>query len=184
MAGERGNEPRIQRKGTNPPPATPKERAWSEHHQQLAHDPKPELAHGTAVCSRCRAVWHEKRWHVESPKLAHLLSQAEIAAIVCPACHQLEEGLYDGEVLLEGEVLRRERAAAMGLIHHVEQAVRMGNPMNRIGALDPSEGSIVVHTIGRFLAERIGKEFLKAYHGTLTIDRQKDGLFVRVRWTT
>lgn len=158
-------------------------RSWSEHRKPVAVREKHALDHGTAVCTQCQLIWHDKHWQVQTPKHLPLLKRPDLRATRCPACRQIEIKSYDGEVELRCDTFGRHQQALMALIQHTEAEGRSHNPLHRIATREVEPGGIHLTTIGVYLAERIGKEVQKAFGGTLSLDYLKDENFVRVRWT-
>lgn len=137
---------------------------------------------GTVVCGRCHAIWNKKRWHLNEEQYRELVGEPTIASVVCPACHQIEWGEYDGVVTLRSPLIPANQAAIEGLIRHTEADIRTDNPLARIASLKATGDTIEILTITPFLAERIGKELQKAYDGELEVKAATCERFVRVTW--
>lgn len=101
---------------------------------------------------------------------------------LCPGCERIEKRRVDGIVILQGDFLKRHREDAVNLIHNIAEKRRLKNIAARIFDLVETEGGITVETTDRHLAESIGKEFEKAFHGHLDIQWLKKEEFARVIW--
>jgi NMD protein affecting ribosome stability and mRNA decay len=139
--------------------------------------------HGTAVCERCHAIWHKKRWHLAEAEYATLLGESATTRTICPGCVAVERQEYDGEVRLRSPLIERDQTAILGLVRHTEALLREHNPLARIASIEHEPGELHILTISPFLAERIGKELRKAYDGHLLIEHAERERFVRVFWT-
>jgi NMD protein affecting ribosome stability and mRNA decay len=149
---------------------------------------RPDLKHapggytGTVVCPRCHAIWDNKHWHLNEEDYNRLRMDETIEKVVCPGCEKIERGEYDGQVTLRSSLIPENEQAILGLIHNTEDHIREHNPLARIASLQVKGDTIEVLTISPFLAERIGKELRKAYHGQLDISHPEREEFVRVTW--
>lgn len=142
-----------------------------------------ESYHGTVICARCHAIWDgKKRWHLNEDEFQELSKDDAIEQVVCPGCLQIEDGRYDGQVVLKSPLIPDNEEAILGLIRNTEAQIRENNPLARIAGLTVNGETIEVLTITPFLAERIGKELQKAYHGTLEIKQLDRARFKRVMW--
>ncbi|MHB0976406.1 MAG: BCAM0308 family protein [Candidatus Aquicultorales bacterium] len=132
------------------------------------------------ICGRCDAVYDGHKW-VEDHRLHEsVLKQAELT--LCPGDERLEKHRVDGVVKLTGGFLRTHRDEAVNLIHNVSEKHAHRNVASRIVEVKEDDGGITVETTEVTLAERIGKEFEKAFSGDLTINWLRDAAFVRVNW--
>lgn len=137
---------------------------------------------GTVVCGRCHAVWQNKRWYFDEAMYTELSQRPDVETVVCPADMQIEKEEYDGYVVLRSPLIPKNEEAVLGLIYNTEKALQANNPLARIAKLSLSGETIEVHTITPFLAQRIGKEFSKAYHGQLEMKPSDGERFIRVSW--
>ncbi len=90
--------------------------------------------------------------------------------------------MVEGIVSLKGKFLGKHRTEALNLIHHVAEKKRAKNVVARILSLKEDKDEIMVETTERTLAEKIGKEFEKAFSGHLEIHWLKKENFARVIW--
>jgi hypothetical protein len=138
--------------------------------------------YGHAVCTQCHAIWDRKHWHLNEEEYRQLRSDDTVEKVVCPACVKIEREEYDGHVILQSPLIPKNEEAIIGLIYNTEQHIREHNPLARIASLTVRGDTIEVLTITPFLAERIGKELRKAYHGTVEFKHPTRQNFVRVSW--
>ncbi|MFP5501390.1 MAG: hypothetical protein ACLGIN_02800 [Candidatus Sericytochromatia bacterium] len=164
--------------------APPEARTRPDFRQELPHIQHDEAVyHGTVICMRCHAIHDShKRWHLNEEEFQQLSKDDAVEQVLCPGCLQIEDGRYDGQVVLTSPLIPDNEAAILGLIHNTEAQVRANNPLARIAGLTVKGETIEVLTITPFLAERIGKELQKAYQGTLEIKQLDRARFKRVMW--
>ena len=138
---------------------------------------------GTIICPRCHAISEIKRWFLDEAKYQELVHKPGIEMVVCPGCRRIEDKVFEGEVVLKSPMLEDVKEEAIRLIHHTEAEARQSNPFARLASVEVVDGEIRVLTTTRWLAQRIGKEFKKAFDGDLVIDNLPNEKFSRVRWT-
>lgn len=150
------------------------DRKFKQKHHQCA---------GVALCPECHAVWLSKRWYVNAKK-ANLLAQDPLTRTqLCPGCDQIHKQMYEGEVYLQSPHILEIREDAFGLLEHTEARAYMHNPRSRIAIIEETADGMRIVTTTKWLAQRIGKEFEKAFKGTLKIKPLPNEKFVRVYWT-
>lgn len=132
--------------------------------------------HEPSVCPQCGAVYRDGRWHwAARPPGA--------AEVVCQACHRINDDYPAGVVTLEGSFLAAHRDEILNLVRRQESIEKPEHPFNRIIAIKDDAGTIVVTTTDLHLPRRIGEALKSAFDGTLTLDYDEDGYFLRVGWT-
>ncbi|MBI4533817.1 MAG: hypothetical protein HY711_07695 [Candidatus Melainabacteria bacterium] len=141
------------------------------------------LERGTSLCTRCGAISVEKHWYIDEDKLKVLKKDPNVRQVLCPGCERVERHIYDGEVILESDLLLTNKDAAMGLIKHTEGKAWHDNPLSRIASLTENGKRIEILTTTRWLAHRIGKQFYKSFKGALEIKPSHREKFVRVYWS-
>lgn len=156
----------------------PETRQWPPHVAH-AHAGTP----GTAICTGCHAIWQRKRWHLDEAAYAQMLEDATVSHEVCPACRQIEQRMYDGEVFIESPLVQTDGDAIAHLLRNTEARIRQNNPLARLAAVETRGERMHVLTITPFLAERVGKELQKAYDGHLVIEHAERERFTRVFWS-
>lgn len=143
---------------------------------------KGEDQPGLLVCPRCHAISEIKRWFVDEARYQELRTRPEVLLVVCPGCRRIERQQYDGEVTLQSPLLAQNQEEALHLIQNTEDKARQDNPFSRLASVEAEGDTIHVLTTTQWLAERIGKEFNKAFNGDLEIQRLPGEKFSRVRW--
>ncbi len=146
-----------------------------------AGDAQPDQP-GTIVCPRCHAISLQKRWFLDEALFQRLRSRPSTRVILCPGCRRVEQQLYEGEVVLRGDILAANKPQALSLIRHEEAQARAVNPFSQIASIEDRGNEIAVLTTTIPLAERIGKAFHRAFKGTLNLQYLPGEKFVRVRW--
>ncbi len=145
-------------------------------HQAAADQP------GLLICPRCHAISEIKRWYVDEDRYRELSRRPDAQFVICPGCLRIERQQYDGEVVLSSPLLATNKEQALHLIYHTEDKARQDNPFSRLASVDDQGDEIHILTTTQWLAERIGKEFKKAFSGNLQIQRLPGAKFSRVRW--
>jgi NMD protein affecting ribosome stability and mRNA decay len=136
----------------------------------------------TSVCPQCSAVRVQGHWSYDDRVLAATLKSGDFESVLCPGCERLAKHRVDGVVTLRSPLLDEHREEALNLIHNVAQKRLAHSVAARIAQIEEGPGEIRVATTEQHLAERIGKEFEKAYSGDLEIQWPKGEEFVRVTW--
>lgn len=137
---------------------------------------------GTLICPRCHAISDIKRWYFDERRYHQLKLQPAVGVTTCPGCERVDRKLYEGEVHLRGPLVARNKRQALGMVRNQEQKAMQENPIARLAAVQDHGDEIAVITTTAFLAERIGKEFKKAFDGHLRISRLPREKFSRVYW--
>ena len=130
-----------------------------------------------SCCRQCGSVFRKGRWQWGEPP-------EDATESTCPACHRTNDDYPAGIVTLQGEIVRTKRAELVKLIRHQEELEKAEHPLNRIMAIDDTDGdTITVTTTDIHLPRRIGEAVDGAYHGRLELDYDEDRYFVRVEWS-
>lgn len=137
---------------------------------------------GTLICPRCHAISDIKRWYFDEARYQQLRTQPGVGVITCPGCERQDRTYYEGIVRLRSPLLLRNKRQALGMIYNTEERESRENPIARLAAVQDHGEEIAVLTTTPFLAERIGKEFKKAFDGRLRIDHLPREKFSRVWW--
>ena len=135
----------------------------------------------TAICPRCSAVRAAGHWVHDDDRLNEAKRDEGSDSVLCPGCDRLAKHRVDGVVTLRSRMLTEHREEAMNLIHNVADRAS-GNIAARIVDIEDHGAEIQVTTTDQHLAERIGKEFERAFSGELEIQWPKGEEFVRVLW--
>ncbi len=132
------------------------------------------------ICPKCQAVFWEEKWTV-SPKMQRP-KRTKAEKFLCPGCERIDKRRVDGVVYLRGDFLREHSKEALNLIKSVARKKRNKNIAARILSIERNPEGMIIQTTERSLAERIGKEFEKAYSGQLQIQWPAGSEFARVNW--
>lgn len=136
----------------------------------------------TKICRQCEAIMTNSHWVYDDIAVSTAKRTHRFEYATCTGCERLAKKRVDGIVTLRSPLLDAHRGDAMNLIHNVAERSHTTNVAARIAGIDERKGQITVTTTDRHLAERIGKEFEKAYSGRLDIKWPKGEEFVRVVW--
>lgn len=137
---------------------------------------------GTIICTRCHAISTKKRWFVDEELYQQLRRTPGVERTLCPGDRRIEDMYIEGEVILRSPLLLDRMSEAMSLIRHTETEAWLKNPIARVASVEIRGDTIRVLTTTRFLAQRIGKEFAKAFKGHLRIDNLLHEKASRVYW--
>lgn len=158
------------------------------HKKNVTRETDPYLPRRTApsagICPGCRAIFRNKRWHLDEKEFAALTRRKDggVAKRKCPACRKIADGFIAGLVTLRGRFLRDHREEILNLIRNEEKRARGFNPLARIIHLRENEDGFEVSTTAEKLAQRIGREVHKACSGTLEYKWSEDSKLLRVNW--
>jgi NMD protein affecting ribosome stability and mRNA decay len=135
------------------------------------------------ICPSCYAVCIDQKWDFDEAVRTKAMKSNGWEKHLCPGCERVAKGQVDGVVYLRGDFLNTHREEAKNLIRSVAQKKLHKNIAARIYHIEEKKDEIVIETTDRALAERLGKEFEKAYSGHLDIQWQHHSDFARVYWT-
>ena len=133
-----------------------------------------------AVCKRCGAVYHHKRWAMEGPPA--VLQGHTIRSVLCPACRRIHDHFPGGIITLRGGFLNTHKDQILHLVKNEEARAKENNPLERIISIKDWGNHIEIHTTNERFAQRIGKEIQRAYKGDATYHWSLNNHFVRVEW--
>ena len=133
------------------------------------------------VCPDCHAISRKKRWYVDEAQY-EVLARSGAPRRRCPACRKIADGFPSGVVTLRGRFLRGHRDEILTVARNEERRARGINPLERImGTRERGDGMEILTTDGK-LAQRIGREIRKAFHGTVDYKWSEDESLLRVTW--
>ncbi len=136
----------------------------------------------TAVCSKCRMVYRNKRWHLDEKEGQRLLDDKSATRGVCPACRRMGDNNPGGIVTFSGGYFLEHEDDILNLIKNEEAASRLKNPLGRIMEISQEGNVLTVSTTEDKLAQKLGREVYKAHKGELHYQWSHDQSFVRVNW--
>lgn len=135
------------------------------------------------ICPSCYAVCINRKWAFDEEAREKAMKGNGWEKHLCPGCERVARGQVDGVVYLRGDFLSQHKDEVKNLIRSVAQKKLKKNIAARIYHIEEKKDEIVIETTDRVLAERLGKEFEKAYSGHLDIQWQHHADFARVYWT-
>lgn len=134
------------------------------------------------VCPRCDAVYQNLRWTLDRALHEKLRMQKGVEKKLCPGCERVHKKYIEGVVTLKGKFLVNHKKEVLNLVMRIARARRKTAVGARILNLFDRAAEVEIQTTDRHLAERIGKELEKAFHGDMSIRWLKKEEFVRVAW--
>jgi hypothetical protein len=149
-------------------------RAQQDHIRDPYQD-QQKLADDTA-CPECGAVYRDARWQWSA-------REKNAPQRMCPACRRIHDRFPAGVVTLRGPFDQFRRDDLVRLGRHQEESEKSEHPLNRIIGIEDKLEAIVITTTDIHLPRRIAEAVRRAFAGTLDIDFDEDGYFVRVYWT-
>jgi NMD protein affecting ribosome stability and mRNA decay len=137
---------------------------------------------GPVACPRCRAVFLKKRWTFDEAAFAKLEAADEAHFLLCPACLKIRDEYPEGLLTVRWEGLADHETDVMGLLRNIERRALSLNPLERIIKLIKRRGEVEVQTTNETLAQRMGRELVRAFHGTVTYRWGHKEKLARVEW--
>ncbi|MFQ5737175.1 MAG: BCAM0308 family protein [Thermodesulfobacteriota bacterium] len=133
-------------------------------------------------CTKCGAVYHDKRWmHRDDARGAILKATGK--AVLCPACQKTKDGFARGFVTIQGEFVKDHREEILNLVRNKEALASHTNPLERIMEVLEREGTIEITTTTEKLAQRIGRMLSRTFSGSVEYKWSSDVKLARVVWT-
>lgn len=150
-----------------PKPARPNPR----HKDNYPHHEK-----GASVCRECGLVLRQGRW------IRGEAAPADAKAL-CPACTRVQERNPAGTLVLDAAFLPYQEEI-QGLVKNEAAAEAEEHPLERVIALEPRDGGLVVTTTGVHLAQRIAHKLERRFHRDARFRYADEEQVVRVDWPT
>lgn len=135
-----------------------------------------------AVCKKCGAVYHNKRWSLSKKTIA-LPATAKKLSVVCPACQKIKDKFAGGYVTLHGTFLKAHKDEILSLVRNKEEHAMHFNPLDRIIEIKAKKSLIEITTTTEKLAQRIGQMLKKAFDGEVEYKWSSDVKLARIVWT-
>lgn len=135
-----------------------------------------------AICKKCKAIFMKKRWRLDARLAAQLVSDAKVTTLVCPACQKIRDDYPEGIVTIQWSKLSEHEAELRGLIGNVEARALSVNPLERVMKVVKRKQALEVQTTNDRLAQRIGRELVRAYKGTVSYRWAHRDMLARVEW--
>ncbi len=135
------------------------------------------------ICPECGAVYWYKSWHHSIEKYPELKETKNIDFTICPACQQILEGKFEGEIILENvpEGLKKE---IKNLARNFGKRAFEKDPMDRIISIKEIEkGKIQILTTENQLAQRLAKKIKQTFgqKAKLIISHSKEESTLRAK---
>lgn len=143
----------------------------------------PKKAKGIAICEGCYSVYRNKRWYAGQMPFKEVIKKHEAIKVVCPACLKIRDNFPGGILTLKGKDSLLYKKDLMNLIRNEEERARGLNPLERIMSIkEDGYGNIIISTTNEKLAQRLGREIKKAFHGRVSYQWSHDNKLLRVDW--
>jgi hypothetical protein len=137
---------------------------------------------GHAVCKVCHAVYEKKRWRFDDAASAKLSALKQTKAVTCPACAKTHDRYAEGILTLRWPGLSEHRRDVLGLLRKEAARAKAMNPLVRIMKIEDEGAELRVFTTNTALAQRMGREMERAYHGKTHYHWSHRDKLVRVCW--
>lgn len=137
---------------------------------------------GPAVCRQCHAIFAKKRWHFDAREYAKLEGASTTRKLLCMACQKIRDGYPEGVVTLKWPGLKDHEAEIMGLLKNVEARAMSVNPLERLMKVRKRRNELEIQTTNDKLAQRIGRELVRAYKGKVIYRWSHKDKLTRVDW--
>lgn len=130
-------------------------------------------------CSSCQAQYRNKRWYLAEEAIEKVDTDS---VVKCPACLKIQDGYYEGLVIMRGDYLWQHEEQICRLLKNEEAKARAKNPLQRMVCMEKRDDSLVIETTEEKLAEHLGRALHNAHQGELQVRRGEDNLICRVNW--
>ncbi len=140
-----------------------------------------EGPHDMAVCEKCHAIYHNKRWSMDEALYKRSKENKKTLFALCPACRKIRDNYAEGFVTLKGDYLKEHKQDILNLIKNEEERAMESNPLQRISGIKDNGKMVNITTTHEKLAQRIGKKIHSAFKGNLEIKWTEDRV-TRVMW--
>ncbi|MCP9450314.1 MAG: BCAM0308 family protein [Nitrospira sp.] len=137
---------------------------------------------GTVICRSCHAIYANKRWYLDRIRAGELWTSRSTRTVLCPACQKIRDDYPEGIVTLKWSALREHEAEIRNLIANVEERALSVNPLERVMKIIRAGHDLEVQTTSDRLAQRLGREMVKAYKGQVTTHWAHQDVLARVTW--
>ncbi|OGP16815.1 MAG: hypothetical protein A2V21_305525 [Deltaproteobacteria bacterium GWC2_55_46] len=141
-----------------------------------------EAPEDMALCGRCGAVYHGKRWYQRHELPPTLVERPNTETVFCPGCQKTRDKYPEGYLTIEGKFVEAHADEIVGLINSKEERQSSINPLEQVMEIKRFDGRIEVKTTTGKLAQRIGRILQKTYDGEITYKWSVDTKLARVVW--
>ncbi|MCS6897461.1 MAG: BCAM0308 family protein [Nitrospira sp.] len=137
---------------------------------------------GPVICRSCHAIYADKRWYLDRIEAGQLLTSRSTRTLLCPACQKIRDDYPEGIVTLKWADLQKHEVEIRNLIANVEERALSVNPLERVMKITRVGEDLEVQTTSDRLAQRLGRELVKAYKGRATTRWAHQDVLARVTW--
>jgi NMD protein affecting ribosome stability and mRNA decay len=130
----------------------------------------------------CHAIFEKKRWRLEESAYKDLIATKQPKLTICPACSKIRDRYSEGVLTLRWASLPAHRRDVLGLLRKEEARAKEVNPLERIMRIEEDGDEWRVFTTNTKLAQRMGRELERAYHGDTHYHWAHRDKLVRVVW--
>lgn len=140
--------------------------------------------HEMAICRKCHAIYHKKRWFVNEDVYEKNINKKTTQKVLCPACQKIKDKYPGGLLTLKGSFIkeRENRNEILNLVKNEEARAKGINPLERIIEIKKKAAEITVATTNEKLAQKIGRAIYKAHKGKIKYNWSHDIKLLRVDW--
>lgn len=129
--------------------------------------------HGPAICSRCRSYYDKRSWKHPTDETWSELSKdgkRKIQFVLCPACKEIQEHLFEGEVVVE-RIPPPFVPDLLRLVHNFAEKAEAHSTEHRLIRVSGDEKKMVIMTTENQLAGRLARKIMESFknHASLKI---------------
>lgn len=136
------------------------------HDEKTWHETK-----GITECPKCKNVRYKKQWYASKESIRPQMKDGHVEISderLCPACVMAKEGVFEGEVFIEG-FPGKEEENLMNLVRAFGERATEIDPQDRIIRIESTREGYRVTTTEDQLANKIAKKIKDTFH-PVTID--------------
>lgn len=119
---------------------------------------------GLVLCKRCGNAHFKKSWHHDLQGLKDINKDAPIKFVVCPACRMIENGQYEGRIVIKN-VPEKFHDELDHLIRNFCHRAFEQDPMDRLIELKKENSTWITTTTENELANKLGKKIKEVFNG-------------------
>lgn len=139
----------------------------NESKRKLPYPRKEEAEFGKAkkgifACKRCGAYFYKKSWHHELHIRKNGKKLLTIGYIWCPACSMIDNGEYEGKVLIENAP-ERLTGALIALVKAYSARAYRHDSQHRLIEIKRENGNLAITTTENQLAAKLGRKIKETF---------------------
>jgi hypothetical protein len=120
------------------------------------------------ACRECGAFYWHKSWRHNLIDHQDFSKGKEVKLIVCPACQMIEDGKYEGEIIIEN-LAERKKEEVENLINNFSEIAFDKDPMDRIISIETiAKGMLRILTTENQMAQQLAKKIKKTFKGKIS----------------